>query len=166
MIWLLIKDGGSIETTGAFPKGILGRRQSKTLIMFEVPKVDLYKTEHICECMCVCKHSLSSNENDFLNMRLHREWWIKAQPWDSFLHQSEAPLPAFQLCIPPSFLSSTPPFSIHLLHPESLAKALQLLECIHESGNHRIDRWCASLEFQSAWPAAGTGPLFVWLMVV
>ncbi len=64
-------------------------------------------------------------------------------------------LPPFLLCIPP-----TPPFSKHLLHPRSLAKALQLPECIHESGNHRIDRWCASLEFQSAWPAAGTGPFF------
>lgn len=69
-------------------------------------------------------------------------------------------LPCFHLCIPPSFLWSTPPFSKHLLHPQSLAKALQLPECIHESGNHRIDRWCASLEFQSAWPAAGTIPFF------
>lgn len=69
-------------------------------------------------------------------------------------------LPPFLLCIPPSSLWSTPPFSKHLLHPQSLAKALQLPECIHESGNHRIDRWCASLEFQSAWPAAGTGPFF------
>lgn len=69
-------------------------------------------------------------------------------------------LPSFHLCIPPSFLWSTPPFSRHLLHPQSLAKAPQLPECIHESGNHRIDRWCASLEFQSAWPAAGTSPFF------